>query len=279
MGLTMKLKNIFIAALVFSAPAFTNAEGESNKALSATEVMTLVDEREDGESAITNSTMVLIDKKNRQRIRNLEGYRKDYNDNTKSISYFQSPADIKGTTYLNYDWDEESREDDSWLYLPALQQVKRIAAGDKSDAFLGSDFTYSDINGLELSWYDYSFINESEIVDGQDCWVIAIKPKAELHDEVVDATGYLHSETWVRKDNFVQVKGKIWVKRGKKIKYFSAAEIEQIDGIWTPKKLQMITTKKDKREHATVLQINDISYNQEINDDLFKSETMQRGIN
>jgi len=275
----MKLKNIFIAVLVLSASAFATAEGEVSKALSAAQVMTLVDEREDGESAITNSTMVLIDKKNRQRIRNLEGYRKDYSDNTKSISFFQSPADIKGTSYLNHDWDEEDREDDSWLYLPALQQVKRIAAGDKSDAFLGSDFTYSDINGLELAWYDFSFINESEIVDGHDCWVIAIKPKAELHDKVVDATGYLHSETWVRKDSFVQVKGKIWVKRGKKIKYFSATDIEQIDGIWTPKKLQMITTKKGKREHATVLQINDIAYNQEMDDDLFKSETMQRGLN
>ncbi len=273
----MTVQKCFITIIALLISICSNAEALDT--LSAAEVMKLVDDREDGDTSITNSTMILIDKKNRQRVRNLVGYRKDFEDNTKSISFFQSPADIKGTAYLNYDWDEEAREDDSWLYLPALQQVKRIAAGDKSDAFLGSDFTYSDINGLELSWYDYSFINQSEMVDGHDCWVIAISPKPELYDMVVESTGYLNSETWVRKDNFVQVKGKIWVKRGKKIKYFSATEIEEIDGIWTPKKLQMITTKNDKREHASVLQINEIVYNQEVSDDLFKSETMQRGTN
>ena len=246
--------------------------------LTAYQIMKKVDERYDGDTSTANSSMILIDARDRQRVRDLKIYTKDYGDNSKGISFFESPADIKGTAYLNYDWDEEGKEDDSWLYLPALQKVKRIAAGDKSDPFLGSDFSYADINGLELDWYHYSIINASDPVDGADCWVIEVVPKAEFKDKAEETTGYEKSQTWIRKDNFISVRGKIWVKRGNKVKYYSASDIRQIDGIWTAMKLQMITTKNDKREHASIIQYHDITYNEPLSDEMFSTEAMQRGI-
>jgi hypothetical protein len=257
---------------VFSLPVL--AEG-----LTAYDVMKKVDDRYDGDTGVGSSKMILIDSRDRQRVRDFSLFRKDDGEDTKTISFFSSPADIQGTAYLNYDWDDETREDDSWLYLPALQKVKRIAAGDKSDPFLGSDFSYADINGQEFTWYDYTFINDSEEVDGQDCWVIEVVPKPEFKDKAEETTGNLKSHTWVRKDNFVQVRGKIWVKRGDKVKYFSASDLQLIDEVWTPMKLQMITTKKDKREHASIIQVETIEYNKPLNDELFSTETMQRGIN
>ena len=245
--------------------------------LSAEEIMRRVDERYDGDTSVANSTMVLIDRRERQRVRQLRNYSKDYGDDTRTLSFFESPADISGTSYLNYDWDEESQDDDSWLYLPALQQVKRIASSDKSDSFMGSDFTYSDINGLEFSWYDYSFLNESEMVDGHDCWVIEVVPKPEFKEKAEESTGNLKSHVWIRKDAFLMVKSKIWVKRGNRVKYFTASDIEQIDGIWTAKRLQMVTTRNDRREHASILQLSDIVYNEPIHDDVFTTDTMQRG--
>lgn len=248
------------------------------KEMTAYQIMKQVDERYNGDTSVADSSMILIDARDRQRVRDLKVYTKDYGDNSKGISFFQSPADIKGTAYLNYDWDAEGKEDDSWLYLPALQKVKRIAAGDKSDPFLGSDFSYADINGLELDWYNYTIINNSDPVDGSDCWVIEVVPKAEFKDKSEETTGYEKSQTWIRKDNFMSVRGKIWVKRGNKVKYFSASDIRQIDGVWTAMKLQMITTKNDKRQHASVFQLHDITYNQPLGDELFSTEAMQRGI-
>jgi hypothetical protein len=37
------------------------------------------------------------------------------------------------------------RGDDRWLYLPATRKVRRIPASDRGDYFLGTDFTYEDI--------------------------------------------------------------------------------------------------------------------------------------
>ncbi len=244
----------------------------------AEDVMRLFDERYDGDSSITDITMVLIDRRDRQRIRNLKLYSKDYGADTKTLSLFESPADIRGTAYLNFDWDESLRDDDSWLYLPALQRVKRLASSDTSDSFLGSDFTYADINGVELSWYDYSFINESEIVDGEDCWVIEITPKPEFRERAEEATGYSKMQSWISKEKLIQMRGQVWELRGNRIKFFTSSDIELIDDIWTVKRLQAITTRNDRQEHASVLQINSIEYNVDVADELLTTEAMQRGL-
>lgn len=265
------------AILILFSVAIVN--GVQAEGLSAHDVMQQVDERYDGDSAVGNSKMILIDRRDRQRVRDFTLYRIDDGKDSKTLSFFNSPADIEGTAYLNYDWDDQDRDDDSWLFLPALQKVKRIAAGDESDPFLGSDFSYADINGQEFTWYDYSFIKDSEIVDGQDCWVIEVVPKPEYKEKAEATTGYSKSHTWIRKDNFVQVRAKIWVIRGDKIKYFSASDLQLIDNVWTPMKLQMITTKKDKKEHASIIQVESIKYNTNVDAGLFTTEVMQRGVN
>ena len=197
---------------------------------------------------------------------------------TKTLSLFESPANIRGTAYLNFDWNESLRDDDSWLYLPALQRVKRLASSDTSDSFLGSDFTYADINGYEIDWYDYSFVNESEIEDGDDCWVIEIIPKPEFKDRAEEATGYSKMQSWISKEKLVQFRGQVWEIRGNRVKFFTASEVELIEDIWTVKRLQAITTRNDRQEHASVLQINSIDYNSEVPDDLLTTEAMQRGL-
>ncbi|MBT8146598.1 MAG: outer membrane lipoprotein-sorting protein [Gammaproteobacteria bacterium] len=260
--------------LVFSGSI---AHGQA-EALSAAEIIERHDNLYDGDTAVIDYRLILIDRRSRQRERDLRMYSKDYGEDTRTLSQFGSPADIRGTAYLNYDWDDPDTEDDSWLYLPSLQRVKRIATSDTSDSFLGSDFTYADINGLETSWYDYSFYKESEVVDGQDCWVIDIVAKPGVREKAEDATGYSRLRTWIRKDNFLQQQAQAWELRGNRIKYFNSSEIEQIDGIWTIKRMQAITTRNNRQEHASVLQMEDVSYNVELADELFTTENMQRGL-
>ena len=145
---------------------------------------------------------------------------------------------------------------------------------------MGSDFTYADIEGVEIENYDYTFVEgkENEEVDGQPVWVIESLPKKDREKKVIDETGNIKAQLWIRKDNFMVVQGKFWVKKGKKIKYLTLSEIEQIQGIWTAKKLQMVTTKKGNVEHSTVLQSNSIVYNESLDDDMFTTQRMERGL-
>lgn len=246
--------------------------------LTAYEVMKKVDERYDGDTAISNITMILMDRKGNKRARQIKAFSKDYGKDSKSISFFISPADVRNTSFLTYDWDDETKDDDNWLYLPALRKVKRIASGNKKDSFMGSDFSYADMNGLKLDEWIYRFKSKHESVDGKDCWVIEAKPKKKIRRRVIKDTGYVKTVSWIRKDILIPVKSKLYVKKGKKIKYFSALEIEQVQGIWTVKKSTMVTTKKNKKEHATVMILNNIVYNEVIEDTLFNTQRMERGL-
>ena len=272
--------HLFFAIVLIPTMLPLSAQGAK---LTAKEVMQKVEDRDTGNTSTGESIMILIDRRGNQRIRHTKMFRKEYdkgtpNEVTKSVSYFLSPADVKDTSFLSFNWEDENREDDSWLYLPALRKVKRIASSDKSGSFMGSDFTYSDIEGVDIKDYDYEFIKESEQVDGQEVWVIGSKPKEDRKKNVIKKTGYTKSELWIRKDIFMLHKGKFWVDKGKKIKFLTLSEVEKIDGIWTAKKLQMVTTKKGQQEHATVLQSKSTVYNQPLEDEMFTTQRIQRGL-
>ncbi|RLD82467.1 MAG: outer membrane lipoprotein-sorting protein, partial [Bacteroidetes bacterium] len=93
-----------------------------------------------GGDQTSDLTMTLINKSGKERIRKIKQFTKDMGDMEKSIMFFQSPADVKNTSFMNWTYDDESKSDDQWIYLPALKKVKRISSDSKSDYFMGSDF-------------------------------------------------------------------------------------------------------------------------------------------
>jgi hypothetical protein len=246
--------------------------------LTAHQIAIKSDEVDDGETQTSDMTMILIDRRGKQRVRQIKAFRKDYGEDTKSISFFLSPADVRNTGFLSFEWDDPDREDDNWLYLPALQKVKRISAGNKKDSFMGSDFSYADMNGMEVTEWDHKMLKENAKVDGFDCWIIQGTPRKDIAKKVIDETGYLKSIVWVRKDNFKVVQGKFWVKEGRKIKFLKISGLKKIQGIWTAEKLEMITTKRKRKEHATVLLFNNIVYNKGVEDDMFTTQRIERGL-
>ena len=58
---------------------------------------------------------------------------------------FSRPSDVRGTVYLVK--KHVGKDDDRWLYLPGLDLVKRISAGDKRTSFVGADYFYEDVSG------------------------------------------------------------------------------------------------------------------------------------
>ncbi len=276
----MKAKHIIILSIVttFLVINFSLTQLFAQSNFTAQQVVEEMDNRDDGQTRTSDITMVLINKNKQQRIRKIKNITKDYGEDTKGIIFFLSPADVKNTAYMSFDWDDNNKEDDSWLYLPALKKVKRIASSGKSGSFMGSDFSYSDINGIKIEDWDYTFIKKSTLVDGVDTWVVQGLPEKTKKERVLDETGYLKSLMWIRKDNFMLVKAKYWVKKGRKIKYLKAEDIKKTDDIWTAYKMTMITTTKGKIEHTSLLSFSNVQYNNEIDDGYFTTRSMERGL-
>lgn len=243
-------------------------------AITAEEIAQTVSDREDGDNSISKMKMILIDKNGKKRIRDLKTFSKDKGEDTLKVMFFLSPADVKNTGFLTYDYDDSNKDDDQWLYLPELRKVKRIASSDKSSSFMGSDFTYSDMTSRNIEDYTYKVMKEAT-VGGHKTWQLLVVPKTQ---KTIDETGYTKSIMFVRQDNFVVVQALNYVKSGGKLKYMKILGLEKIDGVWSTTKIQMTTKKGKKTLHKTILEFSDIKYNQDLDESFFATRTLERGL-
>lgn len=116
------------------------------------------------------------DSKGNLRTRQITTVSKKFNGCTKMLICFLAPADVKGTSLLVYDYDNQS--DNQWIYMPALRKVRRILSTDKGKNFMGSEFTNADMGKPNLQDYVYVNLGIAEL-DGQKCWRIEAKCKNE----------------------------------------------------------------------------------------------------
>ena len=260
---------IVLAAVVVALPGTALADDPK-----AREIMEKVDARDDGDNMTSNLEMVLIDKNGYERVRKIKSFSKDKGEDTLKLMFFMEPADVEDTGFLTYDYDDPERDDDQWLYLPALKKTKRIASSDKDNAFMGSDFSYADMTKRSLENYDYKLLKEMD-VNGQMTWLIESVPKTQ---RIVDMYGYTKSVIFVRQDIYFPIRGVSWVKEGGKLKYMEVKTLKQIDGIWTSTEMQMTTKKNKQTEHSTIMRFNNVKYNQNLTEDMFTVRRLEKGL-
>jgi hypothetical protein len=178
---------------------------------------------------------------------------------------FDSPADIRGTAFLTWEHDDPAKEDDKWLYMPALKKVRRISGSSKKEYFMGSDFTYDDMGDRNVD-EDIHTLRGEESVNGHDCWKIESVP-------VDPEDAYTHKHVYVDKAVHIVVKAEYFDKDGL-LKVYQAFDVQQKDGFWTVVRSEM---DNQARNHKTILELGDIQYNKGIKDHIFKVSAIQRG--
>ncbi len=263
---TMKYLLVITVALFSAQPALA--------AMSAREIMQAVDDRDDGDNRTADMKMVLIDKNGDERVRSIHSFDKDKGEDKQRIMFFLSPADVKDTGFLTYDYDAYDKDDDQWLYLPALRKSKRIASSDKSGSFMGSDFNYSDMTRRNLDDYEFKILKEDTVRDAR-VWLIESKPKSR---KVIEETGYKKSVLFVRQDNFVVIRAVNWVNEGDNLKYLDVEKLEKIDGIWTILQMSMTTKRGKSTLHKTNLYFDNVKYNQNLSEEMFSIRRLEKGL-
>jgi hypothetical protein len=245
--------------------------------LKARAIMEKVDARDDGDNQIFDMEMILIDKKGKERTRKIRSFSKDKGEDTLKLMFFQHPADVRDTAFLTFDYDDPDKDDDQWLYLPALRKTKRIASTDKSGSFMGSDLTYSDMTSRNLEDYDYTFYEKAKEkeVNGVKTWVIWSVPRSK---DAVKETGYEKSLIFVRQDNFFVIRALHWVRDGGYKKYMDIKKLDLIDGIWVATQMHVTKKKGKNTVHKTILNLSNIKFNQNLDFYMFTVRRMEKGI-
>ena len=242
--------------------------------MSAREIIERVNDRDDGDNRSADMTMTLIDKKGNERIRKIASFDKDKGEDRMRIMFFLSPADVKDTAFLTYDYDAYEKDDDQWLYLPALRKSKRIASTDKSGSFMGSDFNYSDMTRRNIDNYNFKILKQPE-VRGKKTWLIEALPKSK---EEMEETGYKKSLLFVDQESFVVVRGVHWTLEGNRLKYQDVPGLELIDNVWTITRMTMTTKKGKATLHKTELLFENVRYNQGHTEEMFTVRRLEKGL-
>ena len=260
----------------------TLSSAVSLAAPTAEEIMQAVIDRDDGHSQYALQTIAtckyrLNNKKiqcvEKPRVKKLEAVTKDAGKDGKdnqSVSIILEPASEKGIGFLQYDYDDDSKDTDQWMYLSALGKIKRIVAGNdnepKTGTLFGSEFSYEDVERQHISDYQYKILKEEKYA-GADCWVIETIPTPEH----ARSSNYSKSISWIDKSNYIVRKSLSFDRRGRLNKQFTQSNIVNIDGVWVPKKMNMNNVLSKR---MSTLKITSINLNVPVKDELLSQRVL-----
>lgn len=215
-----------------------------------------------GEDGRARVHMVITDAKGRTREREFVILRRDEKDggDQKFYIYFNRPTDVRKMVFMV--WKHIDRDDDRWLYLPALDLVKRIAASDKRTSFTGSHFFYEDVSGRSIQEDVHKLI---ETTDKR--FVLRSVPK---DPKTVEFSSF---KIWIDRKTYMPMKAEYLDKRGKKYRIVEAIDVKVIQGFPTVTKSRV----QDLRSGGnTVARFSHIKYNIKLPAKVFTERYLRR---
>jgi outer membrane lipoprotein-sorting protein len=257
-------RKFFTGTVIFLL--FAGMAGLYGQTPSGYDIMKQADDRYAGDTAQYKLTMTLKSGRGAPRVREVSYYFKDEGDTERILMVFKSPRDVAGTGYLSFSYDDDSKDNDIWLYLPAMKRVRRITGAGKNDDFMGTDFTYEDMGSRSLGKDDFSLRGE-EGLEGEPCWVVEARPK-DSRDP------YGRRVLWLRKDSYVINAVDYYDRQDRLLKTLRVSGIRQIDGVWTATTMEMTNVQN---KHATIIEMSDITFNIPLDNSLFAVTNLERG--
>jgi hypothetical protein len=188
-------------------------------------------------SSKSNMTMTLINARDQKTIRQMYSQSLENENGDKSLLTFLTPADVKGTKMLTHEYI--NKDDDQWMYLPALKRIKRIASRNKSGSFMGSEFSYEDTTNPNYKKFKYDNKIEIVILDGVEYYKGIRYPKDKY-------SGYSKQITYIDKQSFLVKKVEYYDRKKEHFKTAIFTKYEKIQDVWMMREIIMTNHQNSK---------------------------------
>ncbi len=214
-----------------------------------------------GDDGRARARMVITDARGRRRIRQFTMLRRDVTDGGDQfyLVVFSRPADVRGTVFLVR--KHVGRDDDRWLYLPGLDLVKRIAAGDRRTSFVGSHFVYEDVSGRDPSEDTHELVAEDDTT-----WVLRNVPREPGSVE------FASWRVWVDKRTNLPMRAEYVDASGTVYRRMEVLEVKTIDGHPTATRMRMSDLRNGGH---TVITFRNVAYDVGIPEDVFTERSLR----
>lgn len=183
----------------------------------------------------------------------------------RSMVRFSKPADVNGTSFLVV--EKKDALPDQYVYVPKAKVVRRIAAGNASSSFFGSDFTYADLMPLPMSEKDKVAIERlpDGDVGGQPVYVLAVTPK-------IEGAPYGKLIAYVHKELMVPLKIEFFDPSKAPLKTLRVKKLQKVNGEQMPVEVEM----KAESGSRTELVLEKVEPDAALTEADFTEEAMQR---
>lgn len=240
------MKYLFFIFSIFFATPICQAQTDEDKGLQIIEEM--VKRNKGWQDSQAEMKMILRTRTGSESVRLLRINTLEISgDGDKSLTMFDSPADVKGTAFLSYTHALE--QDEQWLYLPALKRVRRISSNNKSGPFLGSEFAFEDLTSFEIPKYKYKYLRD-EIVDEIDCFVVELYPQYQH-------SGYTRQISWIDKARYIPMKVEYYDRKNALLKTLENKGYRQyLDQYWRADEMLMTNHQNGKNTSLIIGSIN-----------------------
>ena len=264
----MKPVTSLLLVLLLSASVWRNQAAQAAESPSGRSVMEqmLLAYYYAGKDAREDVLMRIVNRQGQVRKRHLTMLRLDQTDGGEQsyYLYFHEPADVEGMTFLVL--KHPGRDDDRWLYVPAIDLVKRIATSDKRTSFAGSDFTYEDVSGRDIDEDTHELAGE-EAVGEHAAFVVKSTPKRP------EGVEFSYRKFWIDKATDLPLKVEHYDLQGTLYKVYETQEIQTIQGTPTITKAVM---KDLGNERFTEIALQAVSYDIGLSPDVFQERSLRR---
>ncbi len=225
-----------------------------------------------GEDLKARVTMELIARHGGKRTRVMTMLRRDREEagDQRYFVYFHEPGDVRGMTFMT--WKHPDRNDDRWIFVPAVDLVRRIAAEDKHSSFVGSDFSYEDISGRDVADDDHTLVGQEQF-EGRPCYVVQSVPKGP--------GAWTRRISWIDRESFLPLKEEYYDAQDELYRVFTADEIDDVvagegGGSTSYPTVTRRTMENVKTGHRTTVMYDSVSYDLGLVDEDFSERRMRR---
>ncbi|MCJ8318115.1 MAG: outer membrane lipoprotein-sorting protein [Colwellia sp.] len=213
----------------------------------------------------SDMTMLLRNKQGQESIREIKTKTLELlDDGDKSLTIFNKPRDIKGTSFLSF--SHPIANDDQWLYLPSLKRVKRISSRNKSGPFMGSEFSFEDLSSFEVEKYSYNYLGD-DTINGLDSFMVEQFP-------VDENSGYTRRIVWLDKAEYRVQKIEFYDRKNSLLKTLSYSSYQQyLNKFWRADSALMVNHQSGK---STELKWDNYAFKTGLVDGDFNRNTLKR---
>ena len=218
------------------------------------------------------STLKILDAKGRERIRQTSMASKLFSasDTEKRIIRFLAPADVKGTGLLIFDYEEKN--DDMWIYMPALRKTRRIVSSEKSKSFMGSEFSNADMSAPRLDDFEYNLL-ASEQVDGVKCWKINVIP---VNDDVMDEMGFDLKTVWIGQADYVTRRAEYFDENEELVKVMTAKDVKLLDPAGKKYMATNMVMENVQNGRKSVMTMDKVQFSPDVGDQYFTIDYLEK---